>query len=512
MDTTASPLELRQCRDVEIFTTAGLPGVYSRANLETAVRNFYKLGPNGLGFLRPAIGLGHDADQSVLKETLSGDPRLALFLAGAPLDGDDAPAAGWVTSLRTVPDEDDPNETVLRADIVDIPAPIADLIDAKCYRRVSAEIYDDFEAGDGTRYGPALRRVALLGWQPPVNKGVADLPATVAKYGEPTTHSRIRAVNRMARNPGAYTCFSEYRPMTKTDMLAALKGKNLTLSDAAAAAMTDAEVAAIYKKFAEPIPPAPTPVPPPADPTAVNKMDEPPTRDQMIAEMQAAGQDAAQLAALDDATLATMYQQWKAQAATPVATMAEAKKYAETVKSLGTTLAVEVAKAKTLFAEASANAERIKKYAEDTAKAQKGARISGLRLDLCGANGVAYCTPGEFDAIHSKTLATLDDNAVQKFAEPNGKSHEETPFDNYVRKLKSLPPKKVFGERLPDPASAGDPADALAAEKNKVRAYAESNESAVKAFGYTPDKYVARFEELAKKMPGLTAAKYTGQE
>lgn len=506
------PLKLRQCRNVEIFTTAGFSqGEYDRAALEKIVENFYLLGPYRLALLRPPAGIGHADAQEFLKAMLAADPRLAPWLTAATLDGDDAPAAGWITAIRTVPDEDDPNETKLLADIDEIPAPIADLIDSRSFRRVSSEIYDDFKDGDGKAYGYALRRVALLGWQPPVNKGMADLPATVAKFGEPTRR-RMRAIQRTAANPGTYLCYSEYRPMDKTQMLAGLKAKGLTLSEATVATMDDAIIGALYKKYSESPVPVPAPAPAP-QPTPVVKMEEPATRDQMIAEMQAAGQDAAQLAQLDDATLATMYQEWKSQAATANpggAALAEIKKYGETVKVLATTLAAEVAKAKNLNVEAAAEVAKIKKYAEETARTQKDAKIANLRLDLVGANGtgVAYCTPAEFDALHRDTLQRLDDSTVQKFGEP-GKEVSETPFSNYVRKIKSLPPKKVFGEKMPDPT--GDPADRLGSEKNKVRVYAEQNESAVKAFGYTPDTYVQRFEEAAKKIPNLTAETFIGK-
>jgi hypothetical protein len=52
-------------------------------------------------------------------------------------------------------------------------------IDTKAYRKVSAEIYDNFE-DQGVDYGMALRRLALLGGEIPQVKALADLPMTSA--------------------------------------------------------------------------------------------------------------------------------------------------------------------------------------------------------------------------------------------------------------------------------------------------------------------------------------------
>ncbi|QEL18302.1 hypothetical protein [Limnoglobus roseus] len=503
-----APLTLRACKGVEVFTTAGLSpdqDGYTPDQLRQAVENFYLLGEFRLSLLDPPLGIGHDDDQDVLTALLASDPRLAPYLTAASLDGDDGPAAGWITGLKVVPDRFARGAVVLIADFKDIPAPIADLIDARAYKRVSVEIYNDFVDGLGNHYGFALRRVALCGWAPPVNKAMADVPLTIAQFAEPKQLAfagRPRTANAVKNT---FTCFSEMRPMNKAQMLAALKGK-FTLSDAAANAMSDAEVVAIYKKFSEPTPPAP--VPPVAPP--VQKMDEgAPPRDQMIAELQAAGQDAAQLAALDDQTLATVYAQWKAQQtpapAVPAAMMAEVKKYSEQAKTLVTTLTIAVATAKT-------QADNIKRYAEETVRTQKAGKIAAARLDLIGANGVAHCTPAEFDTLHKPTLESLDDLSVQKFSEGN-RSFEGTAFANYVAKLKALPAKKVFSEKLPAGVlpGGGDPTAAIDAEVNKVRAFAETHETEVKAFGLTKDGYVKRFTELKAKVPDLTAEKYTRQ-
>ncbi len=488
------PLKLWRIPGVEIFTTSGFSqGEYEPDDIRQVVRNFYKLGKYVKALLNPPVGIGHDDDQNVLKTLLESDSRLAPWLTGATLDGDDAPAAGWVTGLRI---EDNPDGGVtLLADFEDVPDPIAQLIQVKAYRRVSAEIYDDFPDGDGNRWGYALRRVSLCGWQPPVNKGMADMPMPVAQFAEPR---RIRATSRRVLKPGVYLCYSEFPTMNRLLMLAALTKKGFTLPDV----VSDEELKGLYKKYAEPpvTPPAVPPVPPAA------KMDEGPTRDQMIAEMQAAGQDAAQLASLDDATLVQMYQQWKMQTTQPAnpaaAAMGEMKKYAEEVRQLVTSL-------KTMFSDANIAMGGIKKHAEAVAKQSKDAKINAIRNELVGAkSGLAHCTPAEFDAVHRDTLATLDDATVQKFSE-GGKDYTITPFDNYVRKLKSLPPKKVFGEKIIDPADSQVPA--AEAEVAVVRRYAEENEKGLKSFGYTVDQYVDQFAKLREKSPSLTAQKYIGQ-
>jgi hypothetical protein len=141
---------------VEIFA-AGTHGdrTYSHDDLDAIVRNFAELSAGETPVLQPPIVLGHDEDQALLARS-------------------DLPAAGWVKRLyREGP--------VLRADLGEVPDAVAALINQRAYRKVSAEIYDDFAHND-KRFGKTLRRIALLGGGIPVIKTLADIPKTRAEF------------------------------------------------------------------------------------------------------------------------------------------------------------------------------------------------------------------------------------------------------------------------------------------------------------------------------------------
>src|SRR3990172_569598 len=93
------------------------------------------------GSVEAPVKLGHDDKQALLQE-------------------DGYPAAGWVRNLRRLGD-------LLYADLVDVPAQLAELIKAGAYRYVSVELDKEMKIGEAT-YPLMLTGLALLG---------ADLPA-----------------------------------------------------------------------------------------------------------------------------------------------------------------------------------------------------------------------------------------------------------------------------------------------------------------------------------------------
>jgi hypothetical protein len=110
---------------------------------------------------RPPVVLGHEEDQDWLTRT-------------------DLPAAGWVGGRvwRNA-------EGLMLGDLVEVPGPVADAVNAGAFKKVSCEFYDDFKDNEGRSYGPALRRVALLGAEIPKVKGLADLPHAQFSDGLP---------------------------------------------------------------------------------------------------------------------------------------------------------------------------------------------------------------------------------------------------------------------------------------------------------------------------------------
>ena len=82
-------------------------------------------------------------------------------------EGFGMPAVGWVDNIRVEGDK-------LIADFRDVPKKVADLIRYKAYRRVSPELYVDFEE-DGMKHGKVLKAVSILGADIPQIKTLKDL-------------------------------------------------------------------------------------------------------------------------------------------------------------------------------------------------------------------------------------------------------------------------------------------------------------------------------------------------
>jgi hypothetical protein len=167
---------------VEIFATGEHDGeTWTERDLDEILANFqrYSAGPDAS--VPSPVGIGHEEDQQVLERT-------------------DLPAAGWHTGLRKVYD---PGHGVhkLVADFEGVPLPVADWINRRLYRRVSAEIYDHPEqAGLPGGAGKMLRRTVLLGAELPKIKTLRDLPLAV--YADRPTRAVALRFSERRRLPG----------------------------------------------------------------------------------------------------------------------------------------------------------------------------------------------------------------------------------------------------------------------------------------------------------------------
>lgn len=99
---------------------------------------------------------------TVLKDKVKPPIKLGHFGEGLGL-----PSMGWIENVRVEGDK-------LIADFMHVPKKLADLIRAKAYRRVSPELYVDFE-DDGKKHGKVLKAVAILGADIPQIKNLKDL-------------------------------------------------------------------------------------------------------------------------------------------------------------------------------------------------------------------------------------------------------------------------------------------------------------------------------------------------
>lgn len=99
---------------------------------------------------------------SILKDKVKPPLKIGHFGENMGL-----PALGWVENVRV-----EGNKLV--ADFMDVPKKVADFIRAKAYRRVSPELYVDFDE-DGMKRGRVLKAVAILGADIPQIKTLKDL-------------------------------------------------------------------------------------------------------------------------------------------------------------------------------------------------------------------------------------------------------------------------------------------------------------------------------------------------
>ena len=134
------PLPTKSIKGLEIFATGRHNGdVYSEGDLDDMVNAFGEVG------FEPVVKAGHQNAQE--------NSRVAGAVFGEP-------ALGYVSRIWRKGQK-------LLADISGIPARFADLISAGSYKRVSSEIYWNYETQDAI-YPRVLKAIAFLG---------ADIPA-----------------------------------------------------------------------------------------------------------------------------------------------------------------------------------------------------------------------------------------------------------------------------------------------------------------------------------------------
>lgn len=142
----AHELETRDISGVEIFAVGTWNGdTYTADDLKQLAENFNEL----KGQVDPPVKIGHSDDQKFLER-------------------EGYPAAGWVDQLHVFGDK-------LVADLVKVPAKIADLIEASAYRKVSAEIWFDFGKLGGKTYDKVLKAIAFLGEEIPAVSNITDI-------------------------------------------------------------------------------------------------------------------------------------------------------------------------------------------------------------------------------------------------------------------------------------------------------------------------------------------------
>lgn len=143
------PKQLFSKKGVEIFSVGKWNGdEYTLDDLNCIVTAFEETKNGSPPFLK----LGHDPKQKLIQ-------------------ADGLPAAGWIDKLYVVGDK-------LKADFIDIPKKIYELIENRAYKKVSSEIFWNIKFGEKV-YKRMLAAVALVGANTP---GVSNLNDILAMY------------------------------------------------------------------------------------------------------------------------------------------------------------------------------------------------------------------------------------------------------------------------------------------------------------------------------------------
>lgn len=497
-DATAipSPIKLGRCLGVEVFASGQYRGgSWTTDDLDEMVTNFWKLGPMGLKLLSPPLVVGHEESQDFLDRT-------------------DLPAAGWLTTLRRSGD-------VLVGDVTGVPMSIANLINARLYKKVSAEIYDDFVDDHGKSYGLAIRRLALLGGEIPQVKRLADLPAVTFSEAKPKRYAFRRLTATFTPSRGTWVSFSEVSPMNREQAITALKALMPTLDQAVIDTMTDDQVIALANSCPAPATPAPAPVAPMSDMS----------RDQMTTELVALGQDPAVLGPMSDEQIDELYESLLG---VPVTTPAPVVPMADEVPLSRDAMIASLVEAGNIEADLQSKTDqeltdmlkkivpaapvaamgdamkKVTKYSEEA-----GSLVKQLRRELVDTKLAKdrqlmeqkklvcemFCdklisegrlTPAFKPAVLADMMAA-DDKKVHRFTD-KGTVVEATTFAQKKATYEASPVIVRFGEKLKGSANGVED------EEKKVKAFAASHLP-----GKTGEQFVHNFTEMKKKKPTLTA-------
>lgn len=430
------PLQTATIRGAELFEAGGYRGEpYTLADLRDMARNFAL----ALGYVDPPVVIGHEETQP---------------LVSGLAENTGEPAVGWVTAVRLArrKGRDGKARWVLLFDAHGVHPHVAGLINRRAYRKVSAEVYDDPpEGAPPACRGKMLRRVALLGGELPQIKTLADLPAaTFAEQPSRLVASLRWSGNKVRTVDGkAWRVFSEVTAMADAANALddALLAANWTQEEIDQLTTGDPKAVIIAHEMREATGAAP-PDNAAATPPDGAALAEPPSREQMIAELVDMGEDRAALEAMSDAELAALYDQKKgggAVAGGGAAMMSERKLTAK--------FAELDAKAKLLDA-------RLKAVDVISAKRFSEEHAAGLRRDLDALRDAGDITPADADLASTeynfaRELADASRSRVVKFGEKSV-SQYEAKILSVKGKGKAKAGVRKHGETIPDPQQAGD--------------------------------------------------------
>jgi hypothetical protein len=458
------PAKLATVRGAEIFQAGVRKGErYTVADLDDMARNF-KL---ARGVIDPPLVTGHDEEQA--------------FLEGSGL-----PAAGWLVRVYR-------RGAKLFGDFGGVPRSIAKLINARAYKKVSVEIYDEDQHPEDTPAackGKIVRRVALLGAELPQVKTLADLP--LAEYSERPPVCRpwrlVGSVDCVKAADGKavrVTRFAEGATMaadeTTAAMVSAIKAAEPDLSDEFLASLTADQLTILLTDVSGGGPEAAEPAAGDGGAAAQAEWPEGVTRESAIADLVAAGEDQATLDAMSDDEVLALWQE-KVGGAAP---MSETRRL--TATSTGATIAFNprrFAEVEARLARAERQARALerdnKRLAADRAREAKAIRQRTVEAYCERWAREGYVLPRDVDRTAKvpnlyNRLLNADASKVKKFGEKS-----MTDFDSIVAEVEDRGPgfvRKFFSEKLAQPEGAKD---GLHDVTEAAKKYAESRNGQAK--------------------------------
>lgn len=520
MSTAEPSISLHVVPGVKLFATGTVRGeTWTEADVDAIVRNAHLLAD----YLKPTVVLGHEEDQP-----------FAEGLTPTSSDNTGQPSFGVIRNVRKLwawDAADQRHKPFPVGDFHDVPGPLYKLLKAKAYRTVSAELYDDAppegfpDAVQAQISGPVLRRVALLGGEIPQCKTIGEVmdflngKANFARFAELPERDDIVRLTRVERNGNRIVTFSEVIPVAKTTQKPKPRKKfsELPLYKSASATLK-----ATLKKFDD----MPVDAPPAEAPPEVN-------RQELIAALGEMGVDVSVLTdAVPDDVLVEMIraiQGAQAAAAPPPEPMSEpapappappatppppqipANAPSQVILKYTDSNGQSVEKPvdlNALIADGVAKAvdAKLKTYADKADAATT--RIDRIDADTRRASIEKFCDAhaakiGGGDRRQTVIDRLMRADHLKRFSDGPHKGQSE--LDLQMDEIANGPDIVSFSERMKN-KSGGDATE----EEDKVRRWAEQNETTLKAAGKTVGGFVQKFSETRKHRPELTAAGYCG--
>ena len=496
-------------RNVELFASGVYRGKrYTPEDVDQIAENCRKLAE----YIHPPAVIGHE------EENKYGEPTAAP-------ERTDVPADGWIdpTSVRAVTRRDRVTgrpQRVLVGDIVDVSPELAKELKNKRFRKVSAEIYDNFVDNAGKSHGKALRRVAFLGGEVPQVKGLADLPPLSFSERAFLPSDCLTLGDRLT-----FICFAEVVSMDREQMIQAIMEAMPGLNPATIEAMTDDQLADLAKNL------------PTINQTSAQPAEQMAdlTREEMIQFLVENGLPEESLQELSDDEIKQVYDEMTGEQSQEPGAAPESVQFADEedvdyereelidkLASMGedraTLEAMSDEELRALYEAKRAESGQVESMSEITRKARRVSRVITNMTAQAVRHAAAmkrqdaeqFCErliregrilPSQ-KRDYLNILLRENSHQVRKYSEL-GRRVVRTPYEQKKAELLRRPVIIRFSERIKQTGPRSSEREVQA-----VQRFSEVHADALKKAGKTPAQYVEAFKKLRKANPEFTARDY----